>query len=139
MSRLSVTAQPAFSPLRLSTDDLPASDRFEACREIFKKGVGHVELNADDQPGFRAHIHVQPLPNLVILQAALTSCSLTRTPALLRDGDDCLVFGLCVAGQGEMRFGEEFVRIGPASAVLSSTHRRGGFYSATGAISYTLR
>ena len=59
MSRLSVTAQPAFSPLRLSTVDLPASDRFEACSEIFKKVLDTLSLNADDQPGFRAHNTVE--------------------------------------------------------------------------------
>jgi hypothetical protein len=69
----------------------------------------------------------------------VTSCSLTRTPALLRDGDDCLVFGICEAGEGEMRFGEDRARISAGSCTLSSTHRRGGFYSATGAISYSVR
>jgi len=128
-----------FSPLVISTDTLPSKDRFEACREIFKMGVGRVELGAQDRQGFRASIHMQRLPNLVLLQTTVTSCSLIRTSTLLRDGDDGLVFGLLLAGEGEMRFGEDSMRVPPGSATLVSTHRRGGFHTATGATTYSLR
>jgi AraC-like DNA-binding protein len=136
-----MTDSPVFSPLVLSTDNLPAEDRFEACSEIFKKGIGRVELSTDDRRGFRASIQMQPLPNLVVLQTTLTSCSLMRTPALLRDGDDCLVFGVCLTGTGEMRFGEDRARFssGSGTASLVGTHRCGGFFTATGATTYSVR
>ncbi len=69
----------------------------------------------------------------------MTPCSLTRTPALLRDGDDSLLFGLCLAGVAEMRFGDDRTRLPAGSATLVSNQRRGGFFSGTGATSYSLR
>ncbi len=79
------------------------------------------------------------LPGFVALRSTVTPCSLTRTPALLRDGDDSLIFGLCTGGAAEMRFGEDAVRLQPGSATLISNQRHGGFFSATGATCYSLR
>lgn len=128
-----------FSPLALSTDDLPIEDRFEACRELFRLGVSRAELSSEDPQGFRATISLLPLPSFVVLHSRVTPCSLTRPPALLRDNDDSLVFGLCVSGSAEMRFEEDRVRLPGGSATLISNQRRGGFFSATGASCYSLR
>jgi AraC-like DNA-binding protein len=129
----------AFSPLVFSTDKLPLKDRFEACREILMMGVGRVELGTEDRQGFRASIHMQRLPNLVLMETTVTPCSLTRTSTLIRDGDDSLMFGVSLAGQCDMRFGEDSIRVQPGAATLVSKHRRGGFHTATGATTYSLR
>lgn len=138
-SNSAVRERPAYAPLTLSTDDLPAQGRFDAWQEIFGVGIARIEVGTDNRPAFRAQIHAQPLPNLMLTRLAIPACSLTRTPGLLRDGDDSLVFILCLTGQGELRFGQERVTLTPGTGTLASTHLRGGSYCATGVTSYSLR
>lgn len=130
---------PAFPPLLLSTDDLPAGERFEAWREAFGMRIARVEVGTANPAGFRANIHVQPLPSLIVSLTGVAPCSLTRTPALLRDDDDSLVFVLCLAGYAEMRFGNDRARLPAGTSTLVSNHRRGGYHSDADATTCSLR
>jgi len=82
---------------------------------------------------------VLPLPNVTISKTTVAPCSLTRTPSLLRDGDDGLVFILCMAGQGDVRFGDDNVHLTPGAGTLVANHRLGGYFSNASATTCSLR
>jgi len=106
--------------------------------------IARVAVDTPDRSAFRADICVQPLPGLIVSQTSVAPCSLTRTPSLLRDDDDSLVFVLNLDGDAEMRFDDERgrscgVKLPPGAGTLVSNHRRGGFFSARGANTCSLR
>ncbi|HEY0265897.1 MAG TPA: hypothetical protein VGC16_04040, partial [Rhizomicrobium sp.] len=127
------------TPLRLSTDTLPARDRFDAWRDEFALRIARVDVKTPDKKAFHADIHVLPLPNITISKTRVAPCSLTRTPGLLHDGDDGLVFILCLDGQGDIRFGEDHVRLTPGRGTLVANHRVGGFFSSAPATTCSIR
>lgn len=126
-------------PVVLSTDGWSATNRFDMWRDEFALRVAHVDVNTPDKNAFSADIHVLPLPNLTISKTTVAPCSLTRTPSLLRDGDDGLVFILCLEGEADIRFGEDHVHLKPGNGTLVANHRIGGFFSTAKATTCSIR
>ena len=114
-------------PVFLSTDYYPERERFDAWHDEFAKCIARVDLNTPDKANFYTDIHALALPEVTISKTATTPCSLMRTPSLLRDGDDALVFILCLEGRGELIFGDSCVRIKPGNGTLVPTNKIGGF------------
>jgi AraC-like DNA-binding protein len=130
---------PGLKPIVLSTDIWNAPSRFEAWRDEFALRIAHVDVNTPDKTAFSADIHVLPLPNLTISRTTVAPCQLTRTRSLLRDGDDGLVFILCLDGEADIRFGDDHVHLKPGNGTLVANHRIGGFYSTEKATTCSIR
>jgi AraC-like DNA-binding protein len=133
------TELPGLRPITLSTDAWNVADRFDAWRDEFALRIAHVDVSTPDKRAFSADIHVLPLPNLTISKTTVAPCNLTRTPSLLRDGDDGLVFILCLDGTADIRFGEDRARLRPGTGTLVSNHRLGGFFSTAEATTCSIR
>jgi AraC-like DNA-binding protein len=130
---------PRLRPIVLSTDSWIPQSRFEAWRDEFALRIARVDVNTPDKDAFAADISVLPLPHVTISKTAVAPCSLTRTPSLIRDGDDGLVFILCLEGEADIRFGEDHVHLRPSMGTLVSNHRLGGFFSTAKATTCSLR
>jgi hypothetical protein len=122
---------PRLRPIVLSTDSWIPQTRCEAWRDEFALRIARVDVNTPDKDAFAADISVLPLPHIAISKTAVAPCSLTRTRSLIRDGDDGLVFILCLEGEADIRFGEDHVHLRPSTGTLVSNHRLGGFFSTT--------
>ena len=130
---------PRLRPIVLSTDSWIPQSRFEAWRDEFALRIARVDVNTPYKDAFAADISVLPLPHIAISKTAVAPCSLTRTRSLIRDGDDGLVFILCLEGEADIRFGEDHVHLRPSTGTLVSNHRLGGFFSTTKATTCSLR
>ena len=106
---------PTLRPIVLSTDSWIPQTRFEAWRDEFALRIARVDVNTPDKDAFAADISVLPLPHIAISKTAVAPCSLTRTRSLIRDGDDGLVFILCLEGEADIRFGEDHVHLRPST------------------------
>jgi AraC-like DNA-binding protein len=130
---------PELRPIVLSTDNWSVPDRFDAWRDEFALRIAHVDVDTPDKQAFLADINVLPLPSVTISKTTVAPCSLTRTPGLLRDGDDGLVFILCLEGEADIRFGNDHVHLRPGNGTLVSNHRIGGFFSTAKATTCSIR
>ncbi len=118
------------APVFLSTDFFEERERFDAWREEFALSIARTDVGTSDRQGFRTDIHALRLPTVAISKTSMAApVSLVRTSSLLRDDDDALVFIVCLEGQGELRFGEDQVRLVPSTGTLAPTHRAGGWFS----------
>src|SRR5689334_2390949 len=133
------TELPRLKPVILSTDNWTAQTRFEAWRDEFALRIAHVDVNTPDRSAFSADINVLPLPSISISKTTVAPCSLTRTPSLLRDGDDGLVFILCLDGEADIRFGDDHVHLRSGNGTLVANHRLGGFFSTAKATTCSIR
>jgi len=91
----------ASTVLKFSTDDLPARDRLPYWREVFGRAVVKVDLAPLGETPFRSQSRVRVLPDLNVRSSHATAAHVTRTPALVADGDDKLV--LTIIKRGQMR------------------------------------
>ena len=130
---------PKIPQILISTDQFDPRERFDIWRDEFALRIARVDVNTPDKSAFSADIGVLPLPNLTVSKTTVAPCSLTRTRNLLHDGDDGLVFILCLDGEADIRFGEDHVHLRPGNGTLVSNHRLGGFYSTAQATTCSIR
>jgi AraC-like DNA-binding protein len=107
----------------LSVAAVPGPQGFDAWREGFVLKVARLDIAAPDRTTFTASTRVRPLPGAVLAQNWVDPCSLTRTPALVRDGDDAVTLIMCLNGGAEIRFGDDATALLPGQAILLPHHR----------------
>jgi AraC-like DNA-binding protein len=74
--------------MRISTDAIASKDRVEVAREIFGRQILRLELEEADNGPFRANLKLQSLPGLRIVSGPFSAARVSRTRALLSDGND---------------------------------------------------
>lgn len=74
--------------VRISTDAIPSKDRVEVAREIFGRQMLRLELEESSDAPFRANLKLQAMPDLRIVSGPFSSARISRTRALLSDGND---------------------------------------------------
>lgn len=130
----------SLAPIRFSTDRVRWRDRFDVWREQVGRRIVHSDFDTPDKDNFRAEIRALPLPNIAISRTSLSVPSIMqRTRAMLRDGDDDLVFFLCFGSACDARVGEKFYRLEPGSGMLVSNHLSSGNYTRAPMTGYSLR
>jgi AraC-like DNA-binding protein len=93
-----------------STDAFPERSRFSAYREELAKWSCGLELSIPDQFAFRAELELRRLGSVEIMTNTISTIETTRTPRLVRDGDDALLVMLLLHGRGHLsQFGEQYV------------------------------
>jgi len=92
---------------RFSTDDFPAHERLEACQEIFGRTVAGVDTTPLSDAPFRVDLTVRALPGLTIIAEQHSPLRMTRTRALLADGDDGVVLSVNATSSVSQQFGRE--------------------------------
>ena len=124
--------------MRFSTESFPAADRFDAFRETLARKVVRVDVMAADVAGFHADVSSQPLPNVRLSVHRLAPCSLMRTPATVRDGDDSVTLLALIKGRVEVMVGDYASVLTGGQAILLNAHQVGGVRVAQGSPGYTL-
>jgi AraC-like DNA-binding protein len=112
------SAASGLGPFRFSTDDLPDRDRVAAFRELFGRKMAGVEFEALE-PSFWADITLRGMSGIGLASAKHSRLRLSRTAALLADGNDALVLQISTAGGLASQFGRE-VLVGPGDGILLS-------------------
>jgi hypothetical protein len=113
-------APPAPGMIRFSTDALPANDR----AAIFREVVGQYMLRMDFEPlpghATRVHGTARALPGgLFAVWYASTPYRMGRTPQLLSDGDDSLLFQWANSARFGTHLGRE-IELAPGDATVFS-------------------
>jgi AraC-like DNA-binding protein len=121
-----------FNPIRFSTDHLPARHRISFWRDFFGPSVFRTEIEPASDTRFHADVTLRPLPGICMVSQAMSPVSLSRTPALLADGNDDVGFfvstSVCTASQR----GREMT-LAPGEAALMSATEVGNFSSPSAA------
>jgi AraC-like DNA-binding protein len=112
--------------LRFSTDDLPERDRLPVWREAFGRTIVKMDMEPIGDAPFRSRADIQMLPNLSIALVSSSPNRVTRTPQLIADGSDDLVFGILLGGEAVAHQGEKEVRFRAGEALLWSNDAPGG-------------
>ncbi|MGH6735583.1 MAG: AraC family transcriptional regulator [Methyloceanibacter sp.] len=117
-----------FGPVRFSTDELPARDRVPVSREVFGRLVFRTEIEPASSALFHADVTVRNVPGLTLVSSVISPVRLSRTPALLADGNDDVA--LLVSSSPCMAYqrGRE-VRYSPGEAVALSVSEIGTTFS----------
>src|ERR1700680_4302928 len=80
------SATTGFSPIRFSTDDIPVRDRAAVWREVHGRTVRtDVEPLSND---LSVNSSLRVFPDLKVVTTRTSEVRLTRTHALIADGDD---------------------------------------------------
>src|SRR5262245_37362096 len=124
--------------MRFSTESLPAAQRFEAFRESLARKVIRVEVTTSDRAAFHADFSAQLLPRVQLSRHRLAPCSLTRTPAIVRDGDDTSTLLVCTQGRVEVTVGDHESAVTGGQAILLPGHRVGGVRVMQGSPAYVV-
>jgi hypothetical protein len=133
------TVSERLTPLLISSDLFQGRERFDAWRDEVSLRVLRVDLDAPDKNNFRREVRVLRLPNVTIMDRTTTSGSVTRTPALVRDGDDSLLFTFCWEGALDARFRKGHVQLTTGEGALVSSDMVGGLFALSDCKSSTLR
>jgi AraC-like DNA-binding protein len=112
--------------LRFSTDDLPERDRLPIWREAFGRTIVKMDMEPIGDGPFRSRADIQMLPNLSIAFVSSSPNRVTRTPALIADGSDDLVFGILLGGEAVAHQGKREVEFRAGEALLWSNDAPGG-------------
>jgi AraC-like DNA-binding protein len=107
--------------LRFSTDDLPERDRLAMMREVHGRLTARVDI--EPAPGVPIHYQVTArcLPGLIVSLFSVSPQIVRRTPELLADGNDDVVFALPPTAGGMVSHrGRELSHVA-GDAVLLST------------------
>jgi AraC-like DNA-binding protein len=106
--------------VRISTDAIAKKDRVEVAREIFGRQILRLELEETKEAPFRANLKLQALPGMAIVTGDFSAARISRTRALLADGNDDLFLTLNQQGPFYVsQRGKEFL-LGDGEAVFSS-------------------
>ncbi len=120
------TLQESGGALRFSTDDLPERDRLPIWREAFGRTITKMDMEPIGDGPFRSRADIQMLPNLSIAFVSSSPNRVTRTPALIADGSDDLVFGILLGGEAVAHQGKGEVGFRAGEALLWSNDAPGG-------------
>ena len=112
--------------LRFSTDDLPERDRLPIWREAFGRTIVKMDMEPIGDGPFRSRADIQMLPNLSIAAVSSSPNRVTRTPALIADGSDDLVFGILLGGEAIAHQGNREAVFRAGEALLWSNDEPGG-------------
>jgi AraC-like DNA-binding protein len=105
--------------LTFNTDALPERDRFAAfCEEIIRRYTG-LDLTTRDQLSFRSAIELQRAGAVNVGHIFTTPLDSTRTPSLVRDGDDSVLVTLVTSGSGYQMQHDQAQRLAPGDAIIS--------------------
>jgi AraC-like DNA-binding protein len=127
------------APVVLSSDSFGARERFDAWREELMLRVIRVDVDVPDKTNFRTRLRVLSLPNVAIIERRSTPSVVKRTPDLVRDGDDALVFTLPWGKTIDIRAGLHEARVGPGEAIITSLSEVGSLCTPAGVRGLSLR
>lgn len=109
-----------FRPVRLTTEDLPERDRVPVWREFFGRRVFHTEIEPAPDAPFYADVTVRSAPGLCAVTSSLQSpVRMTRTPALVADGNDDVALVVMTAPGVVAQWGRE-IAFNAGDAVLAT-------------------
>jgi AraC-like DNA-binding protein len=120
---------------RISTDELPARDRFAIWREIYGRGIFNVEIEPIGETPFHARVDFLLLPDVGIAAGSRSPASYKVTRELAAREPDAVVIGILRSGiASATQYGKELID-GVGSACLlfcgepssSSLHTEGAF------------
>jgi AraC-like DNA-binding protein len=120
------TLQDNVEGLRFSTDDLPERDRLSIWREAFGRTIVKMDMEPIGDGPFCSRADIQMLPNLSIAAVSSTPNRVTRTPALIADGSDDLVFGILLGGEAVAHQSDKETVFHAGEALLWSNDEPGG-------------
>jgi len=120
------TLQKSGGALRFSTDDLPERDRLPIWREAFGRTIVKMDMEPIGDGPFHSRADIQMLPNLSIAVVSSSPNRVTRTPALIADGSDDLVFGILLGGEAVAHQNKREVGFRAGEALLWSNDAPGG-------------
>ena len=104
--------------LAFNTDALPERDRFPAfCEEIVRRYTG-VDMRTRGQPSFRSTIDLQRAGAIAVGQIFTTPIDSTRTPVLVRDGDDSILVALLGSGRAYQTQRDQGQTLAPGDAII---------------------
>lgn len=106
--------------LTFSTDAFVDSDKIPAWREVFGRSVVKMEMEPARGEPFRSKARIDCLPGLTIASIASTANRVIRTPQLVADGSDDLVFALMTKGEAVINQRQREVVFRAGEAVLWS-------------------
>jgi AraC-like DNA-binding protein len=130
----------AFLPFVFSTEGMPKRDRLEMWREQIGQRVVRSDYDTPDRENFSAELGALMLPNIALSRIKISVPSaMKRTPAMLRDGDDDLVFFLCTGSPCAAEAGGNTFRLEPGGGMLVSNRRSSGNYTLGPMTCYSLR
>lgn len=93
------SADPDFSPVRFSTDDLPERDRVGMFREVIGRKIVNLDLDPAADGPFRCEAVLRALPGLGLGSIVTSAQYVRRTKELIAaDGNDDLVLTVPVRG-----------------------------------------
>lgn len=105
------------APIRFSTD------RFDVWREEIGARIARTDYDTPDRSHFHADLCAMALPRISVSRARLSVPSrMSRTRAMLRDGDDDVVLFVGFGGACEARVEDNFYRLESGGAMLVSNH-----------------
>jgi AraC-like DNA-binding protein len=110
---------------RFSTAALPARDRLPQWREVFGQNIAKMDMEALAAGDFFSEVQIRALPGLTIATVANAPYRVRRTPALVADGSDDVVFALLRQGGVVASQGSRTVEAGAGDAVLWSNAEAG--------------
>jgi AraC-like DNA-binding protein len=112
---------------RFSTDDIPERDRIAMWREHFGRSVAKADFIPVDGVPFRSVSSMRDLPDLKIWSCCISESEVHRTPSLVADGDDNLVFAIIKRGRSHSEQGGREAVFGEGEALLWSADAVGKF------------
>jgi AraC-like DNA-binding protein len=119
--------------IRISTDAISPKDRVEVAREVFGRQILRLELEEADGVPYTANLKLQSMPGLAIVTGPFSAARISRTRALLSDGnDDIFLTANQMGAFGVEQRGSEFV-LGEHESVFSSCNDKIVFNSPAGA------
>ncbi|MGH4026951.1 MAG: helix-turn-helix domain-containing protein [Pseudonocardiaceae bacterium] len=108
----------------LTTEDLPASDRFAFWLEILSHAIVPFTLRSDHQADFRAQVHAADLGAVSVTRLIQPSTEGQRTAKLIRQSDpEFYQFGVNVRGHVQISRDQHSVTLAPGDLVLLDSSR----------------
>lgn len=98
-----------FRPVRFSTDDLPVQDRVPVWREFFGRQLLQLEIEPAPHVPFHVDMTVRSAPGLHVTSCLQSPVCLTRTRALIADGNDDIGLFVTTSGGAAAQWGREMI------------------------------
>jgi AraC-like DNA-binding protein len=117
-----------FSPIRYSTDQLPARDRLSAWRDYYGPRVHGADVEPASGMPFRADVTLRALPGFGLTSAQSSPARYARTRRFLTDGREYLGLHVSFAGGACGQRGRE-IACDPSTAVLMNVAEAGWIMS----------
>jgi AraC-like DNA-binding protein len=104
---------------RISTDDLPAQERFAMWREIYGRGIFNVEIDLIGEAPFRAQVDFLLLPNVSIGAGSRSPARYRVTPELCARQPDAIIVSILKSGVASaIQCGRELIDGSGSACVL---------------------